>query len=139
MTVYFSSGLQAAIYQTLKQDATVSDLVGEAVFDAPPEGVSGELPREFVSLGAETVRPLSTKTSRGSVHDFVVSVHSERNGFEAVKDVAGAVCECLTAAELQLPRGTLVDLRFLRARASRGMAPEKRRIDLRFRATIDED
>ncbi len=36
-------------------------------------------------------------------------------------------------------QGRLVALRFLRAAAERGPAPEKRKVSLRFRAVVDQD
>ena len=49
--------------------------------------------------------------------------------------VGGAVYD----APLALEAGRLVALRFLRAGAERGRAPEKRRVSLRFRAVVDQD
>ena len=40
---------------------------------------------------------------------------------------------------LALDAGRLVALRFLRAGAERGPAPEKRKVTLRFRAVVDQD
>ena len=85
------------------------------------------------------MRPNDTKTSVGAIHDFTVTVHSARDGFAAAKEIAAAVCDCLIDAPLALEAGRLVALRFLRAGAERGPAPEKRRVTLRFRAVVDQD
>ena len=77
--------------------------------------------------------------SRGAVHDFNVTVHSGRDGFETVKRIAGAVCASLIDAPLALASGHLVALRFLAAKAERGRAPEKRKVSLRFRAVVDQN
>ena len=66
-------------------------------------------------------------------------MHSGRDGFDAAKQIAAAVCACLVDAPLALEPGRLVALRFLRAGAERGPAPEKRKVTLRFRAVVDQD
>lgn len=138
MTLAFSAGLQAKVYQRLVADPDLGLLIGSAVYDAPPPVAPDRLSPDFVTLGEESVRPFDTKTSSGAVHEFGVTVHSGRDGFDFVKRVAAAVCAALVDAPLALEAGTLVGLRFLRASAERGPAPEKRRITLRFRAVVDE-
>jgi len=133
----YSAGLQAAVYARLAGDAGLSALVGAAVYDAPLEAAPEAVVTEYVTLGEERVRDNGTKTSDGAIHDFQVIVQSGRDGFEGAKRVAAAVCDALIEAPLALARGHLVDLRFVSARAERGPAPVKRRIALRFRATID--
>jgi hypothetical protein len=133
MSFAFSAGLQAAVYQRLAGDA---GLAGTAILDAPLEGGAAT---DYVTLGEETVRANDTKTSRGAVHDFAVTVHSGRDGFDTAKRIAAAVCASLVDAPLALAEGRLVAMRFLRAAATRGPAPEKRRIALRFRAVVDQD
>ena len=66
-------------------------------------------------------------------------MHSVREGFDRAKRIAGAICASLTGAPLSLQAGRVVALRFLSARAERAKAPEKRRVTLRFRATLDQD
>ena len=132
---YFSAGLQAAVYQRLVGDAALSALV-TAIHDAPI-GVAPDA--DYVTLGEETVRANDTKTSLGALHDFTVTVHSARDGFETAKRIAAAVCACLVDAPLALEAGRLVALRFLRAGAERGPAPGKRKVTLRFRAVVDQD
>jgi hypothetical protein len=137
MSYFHGAGLQAKLFERLVGDATLAALVGTAIHDAPlepgPEGPA----REFVTLGEESVRANDTKTSAGAIHDFTVTVHSGRNGFETAKRIAAAVCASLVDAPLLLDAGRLVALRFLRAGAERGPGPEKRRISLRFRAVVD--
>ena len=139
MSYAFGAGLQAAIYKRLVADAAVWDLVGNRIYDAPLESGMDEVAPEHVTLGEETARAWTTKTSAGAIHDFDVTVHSGRNGFEAAKRIAGAVCAALVDAPLAVPGGQVVALRFLRAKAERNRAPEKRRVSLRFRAVLDED
>lgn len=139
MSYAYAAGLQAAVYQRLVADAALWDLVGDKVYDAPLEVGPDEVAPDHVTLGEETARAWTTATSAGAVHDFDVTVHSGRDGFDAAKKIAGAVCAALIDAPLAMTGGRLVALRFLRAKAERNAAPEKRRIALRFRAVLDED
>lgn len=138
MTYRYSAGLQAAIYQRLTGDAALGDLIGDAIYDAPLEE-QGNAPPDHITLGDESTRPFDTKTSLGAIHDFSVRVHSARDGFETAKRIAAAVCDALVDAQLTLAEGRLVSTRFLRAKAERGAAPEKRRISLLFRAVVDQN
>ncbi|MGH1424722.1 MAG: DUF3168 domain-containing protein [Pseudooceanicola sp.] len=136
MTYAVSAALQKAVYQTLANDAALGALVGNAIFDAPP---SGTVPETYVSLGEEIVRDRSDKTGAGARHDFTVSVVTDADGFQAAKGVAGAVSDALDAGLGVLERGTLAGLWFLRARARREGAGQIRRIDLTFRARVDDN
>jgi hypothetical protein len=135
----WASGLQAAIYGRLRADSELWDLVGDAIYDAPLDVPDGDPARDHVTLGEEIVRGWGTKTSAGAIHDFDVAVHSERDGFDAVKRIAAAICAALVDAPLAVEGGRVVAVRFLRAKAERGRAPEKRKVSLRFRAVVDED
>ncbi|MDN5567924.1 MAG: DUF3168 domain-containing protein [Paracoccus sp. (in: a-proteobacteria)] len=128
--------LQAAIYQQLRTDPGLTELVGDAIFDAMPvEAPSGV----HVSLGSEDVRDVSDATARGSRHDFVVSVMSGSDGagFGTVKAAAVAVADALENGSLHLSRGQLAGLWFLRASARRMKNGAARQVDLTFRARID--
>ncbi|MEE9455220.1 MAG: DUF3168 domain-containing protein [Paracoccaceae bacterium] len=137
MSVALSGELQGAVYGALAADVGLAALVGAEIYDAPlPLG--GALPLgEHVTLGEEVVKPFDTVTSSGGVHDFDVLVHSSANGFSAAKAVSAAVGTVLIDASLSLASGNLVSLRFLKARAKRGVAPELRRIEMRFRAVVE--
>jgi hypothetical protein len=137
MSSAWSAELQAAVYQRLVGDAALAALVGAAIYDAPL--ADGAVQADYVTLGEETVRANDTVTSRGAVHEFSVAVHSGRDGFDSAKRIAGAVCNCLVDAPLALDGGRVVALRFFRASAVRGPAPEKRRVALRFSAVVDQD
>ena len=138
MSIALSGELQGAVYTALTGDAALIALVGTEIYDAPlPLG--GALPLgEHVTLGEEEVKPFDTATSSGGVHDFEVLVHSTANGFSAAKDAAAAIGAVLIGANLQLASGHLVSLRFLKAKAKRGMAPELRRIEMWFRAVVED-
>jgi hypothetical protein len=135
MSYALAGALQAAVFAQLRGDATVAGLVGDAVFDAAPPGA---LPALYVSLGPEIVRDRSDKSGAGAEHEFIVSVVSDAAGFAGAKAVAGAISDALVGAELVLARGRLVGLWFLRARAQRVGGGERRRIDLTFRARVED-
>lgn len=137
MSITLSGELQEAVYVALAADGPLAALVGTEIYDAPlPSG--GTLPvGEHVTLGEEVVKPFNTMTSSGGVHEFDVTVHSGANGFGSGKAVAAAVGNVLIDANLPLANGNMVNLGFLKARARRGVAPELRRIELRFRAVVE--
>jgi hypothetical protein len=98
------------------------------------------VPQTYVSLGPEEVRDQSDADGAGALHRFTVSVISEASGFAVAKAVAGAVGDALLNSGLTLARGRLVGLWFERASARRGgKAGRVRRIDLRFRARVEDN
>ena len=135
MTYAISAALQVAVYGALAGDATLSALVGGAVFDAEP---AGSLPELYVTLGPESVRAGSDGSGGGAVHEFVISVVTDAAGFTTAKQVGVVVCDILIDAELALDRGRLVSCRFLKAKAARAESGTARRIDLTFRARVDD-
>ncbi len=136
MSYAMAGALQAAIYDVLANDAALGALVGGAVHDGLP---SGTVPETYVSLGPEVVRDRSDKSGAGAQHRVTVSVVSAAQGFSVAKDVAAAVCDALAGAAPVLSRGRVVGIWFERARAMRtGSAGEGRRIDLNFRARVED-
>ena len=120
MSYVFSAGLQAGgLSSGWRATPRWRRWSGGAVYDAPL-GAGAGARRDYVTLGEETVRANGTKTSAGAIHDFTVTVHSGRDGFDGAKRIAAAVCACLVDAPLALEAGRLVALRFLRAGAERG-------------------
>jgi Protein of unknown function (DUF3168) len=135
MTYGVAVALQQAVYQALQADSALTGLVGAAIYDAVPPGiVSGT----YVSLGPEDVREASDKTGHGALHEITVSVVTDAAGFSAAKQVATAVSDVLVDATLPLARGALVYLNFHRARARRVQDADVRRIDLKFRARVQD-
>jgi hypothetical protein len=136
MSYAISAALQSAVYQHLLADVGVSALVGTAIYDAIP---AGDVPATYVSLGPEDVRDRSDSTGYGATHRFTISVVTEAAGFGAAKSIAAAISDALEGANLVLSRGRLVGLWFERASARRtGKAGRIRRIDLRFRARVED-
>ena len=136
MSYGVSAALQAAVYQALLADGVLTGLVGTDIYDALP---SGTLPSLYVTLGPEKVTDLSDKTGSGASHRFIISIVTDSAGFATAKDAAGAVSDALVDADLTLARGVLVALNFLRAKAVRVGTADERRIDLTFRAIVQDD
>jgi len=130
-----AAALQAAVYQRLAGDAALAGLVGGAIYDAVPPG---PLPETYVSLGEEDARDRSDMTGDGALHSFTVSVVTTVAGFAGAKAAAGAISDALVDADMALSRGILVSLTFDRARARRVEDGDVRRIDLTFRARVDD-
>lgn len=136
MSYAISGALQRAVYQHLIADIGLSALIGGAVYDAVPTGpVAGT----YVVLGEEDARDRSSQTGGGAEHRVLISVVSDAEGFETAKAVAGTVSDALDDADLTLDRGHLVCLQFSRARARRVRSGQTRRIDLTFRAIVEDD
>ncbi|NBD28508.1 MAG: DUF3168 domain-containing protein [Alphaproteobacteria bacterium] len=136
MSYAVSTALQTAVFQALSDDADVTALVGTDIYDALP---AGTVPSLYIALGPERASDASDQTGHGARHDFTVSVVTDSAGFASAKAVAAAVSDALVDAPLTLTRGRLVSLRFRRAKAVRVSPGDERRIDLTFRARVDDD
>ncbi len=135
MSYGVAAALQQAVFQRLQGDTALTALVGDAIYDSAPPGiVSGT----YVSLGPETVQERGDGSGAGALHELVVSVVTDAAGFLTAKQAAAAVSDALAGASLTLARGSLVYLNFHRARARRVQEADMRRIDLIFRARVED-
>jgi hypothetical protein len=132
MTYALAAPLQQAVFARLEGTA---GLAGIPVFDAPPPGPP---PPIYVALGTEDVRDRSDKTGRAAQHRFALFVVGEGGGFHALKQAAATVEAALAAAPLTLQRGRVVSLRFERAQARRDRNGTRRRVEMTFRAFLDD-
>ncbi|MFO7758522.1 MAG: DUF3168 domain-containing protein [Roseovarius sp.] len=135
MTYTVAANLQEAVFTRLTSDAALSALVGGAIYDALP---GGAVPPLYVTLGPEDVRSRGDGTAGGAWHRLTVTVVSDRAGFLQAKRVAGAVSAALEGAQMALGQGSVVGVQFWRARAQRVTGGSRRRIDLTFRARVDD-
>ena len=135
MSFAVSEALQAAVFAALSGDAAVASLVGSNIFDAVPSGV---LPSLYIALGEEKAHNASSKTTSGASHDLAVDIHGDVAGFQLVKALAAAVCDALIDANLTLSRGSLTSLQFKYARATKGVSPDQRVVNLIFRAYVSD-
>jgi hypothetical protein len=136
MSYGVSAALQQAVYQRLTADTTLDGLVSGAIYDSAPPGI---VTGTYVSLGPEDVSERSDVTGHGALHEFTISVVTDAAGFQQAKDVAVAISDALVDATLVLARGALVYLNFHRARARRVEDADMRRIDLVFRARVQDN
>ncbi|MGZ9809873.1 DUF3168 domain-containing protein [Pseudoroseicyclus sp. H15] len=136
MSYAMAGALQQALYARLTGDAAVAALVGGDIFDALPPG---EAPDLYLLIGPEAVRDRSSQTSRGALHEFTLSILARQPGFAGAKALAAAVCDALAGAPPAMARGRIVSLAFQRARAARIETEDRRRIDLIFRARLEDD
>ncbi len=135
MSYATSAALQAAVFQHLSNDASLAALVGTAIYDAVPVGTP---PATYVTLGPEDARDQSDGTGAGALHNLEISVMTDGSGFSAAKQVAAAISDALHNTDLTLTRGQLIDLSFYRAKAKLEGTGDMRRIDLTFRARVDD-
>lgn len=136
MSYGVSAALQAAIFEQLTGNAMVTALVGDDIFDAPPAGTPPDL---YVSLGREDVRDRSDKDGAGAQHDLTISVVTETAGFQTAKTLAAAISDALAGPMPALERGHLISMRFLKAQARMDRSGGLRRIDINFRALVQDD
>lgn len=136
MTYAMADALQVALYGVLSADPALAALVGDAIHDdLPPDGLTGT----FVTLGTEDARDRSDKTGAGAEHRVVISVITDKPGFREAKAAAAVISDALTGALPALSRGRVVGIRFVSARARRAEKGAWRRIDMTFRARVEDD
>jgi hypothetical protein len=135
MSYASAAALQEAVFAHLSADPAVTAILGGAIHDALP---AGPLPPLYLSLGPEVVRNRSDGSAQGADHDITLSVVADTAGFHLAKTAAAAVCDALAEPDLTLSRGRLVAWHFIKATARRDGAGQRRRIDLTFRARLDD-
>ena len=93
--------LHKAVVARLRADAGVGDLVGDRVYDEPPQSPT----RPFVRLGAIEPRPVRTTCGRAERIGFAIQVHSRPEGAGRVEAsrIAHAVRAALDEREADLP------------------------------------
>lgn len=139
MTYALSWPLQQAVYQLLSGDAAVAGLVGARIYDAPlPVGAEPEPDGLYVTVGDERVEDWSTATDHGAAHLLTIAVHAPRRGFAEAKQAAGAISDAMLGGALALSRGRAVLVRFAGARTRRDEGDALRRIEMRFRVTVED-
>ncbi len=136
MSYQLAPALQTAVYQHLAADADLAALLGGALYDAIPPATP---PATYALLGAEEVTDRSDSTGHGAEHALTVTVVTDATGFLPAKRIAARIAEALDAPVLALARGRLVALWFERARARKTDGDAIRRIELRFRARVEDD
>ena len=139
MTYALAWPLQESLYALLTTDPACAGFFGDRVFDAPPPfGDDAEADGLYAVLGDEDVRDWSTGSDRGAEHLIRIDVYAARHSFDAVKRAAGAVSDAVLGASLMPSRGRVICARFLEAKPRRAENDALRRIELRFRVTLED-
>ncbi len=150
MTAALSLPLQRALYAHLTSDpAVLAALGGPHLYDAPPhaDAPGARRGRAFVLIGEERVDPWFDQSADGAEHRLQFRVVSFSPGFSEAKRIAGALSDALLGPPPALERGRIVRVQFLGSEARRGGAGGadgaaelvSRRVDLRFRAILEDD
>ena len=134
MRIGFSAQLQAFLYATLQNDATLTQKLNGHIFDAPPPG---PLPFTYITLGPEKVTDASDMTAKASVHEVAISVVTTQTGFASIKELSDLIIERLDHKTTSFSQGAITSMQFLRSEAAREADGTIRRVDLVFRARID--
>ncbi|MEM7176573.1 MAG: DUF3168 domain-containing protein [Pseudomonadota bacterium] len=138
MTYALAWPLQEAVYQLLSGDAALGALVG-GIYDAAPQQVSDAADEGlYVTLGDEVAEDWRTASDAGALHTVTVSIHAPRRGFAEAKRAAGVISDLMAGAMPALSRGQIVQILFIDARTARAENDALRRIDLRFRVTMED-
>ena len=139
MTYAISWPLQEGIYSLVCNDPACSSTLGARVFDAVPLQADSGMPEEvYMTFGDEDVQDWSTGSTNGAIHTITVSVHAPRHGFSDAKQAAAAISDAILSGGLVLTRGSVVNVRFVDGRTVRRESDSVRRIDLRFRITVQD-
>ena len=139
MTYALSWPLQEGMFQLLSTDAAVTALVDGRVYDAPPSLEAEADPDGiYVTIGDESARDWSTATDHGAAHLLTIAVHAPRRGFAEAKQAAAAISDAMLGGAIALTRGRVILVRFVDARTRRREGDALRRIEMRFRVTVED-
>ena len=139
MTYALSWPLQEGVFQLLSNDAGVAVHVAGRIYDAPPSLDAETVPDGiYVTIGDERVENWSTATDQGAAHLLTIAVHAPRRGFAEAKQAAGAVSDAMLGGAIAMSRGRVILARFVDARTRRAEGDALRRIEMRFRLTVED-
>ncbi|MEO0343565.1 MAG: DUF3168 domain-containing protein [Pseudomonadota bacterium] len=128
------SVIQAFIYNSLTTAPAVIDLVGDAVYDAAPQG---GLPDLAVMIGAEEVLDASDILASARLHRAEIELVGRGAGFSTMKNAADAIRACLESDTGPAGDGAITRVRFHRAQSLRETSDGLRRIRMRFDIFFD--
>lgn len=139
MTYALSWPLQQGVFELLSAAPGVALFVGGRIYDAPlPAEAETDPGALYITIGDESVADWSTGSDRGAVHDLTIAVHAPRRGFAEAKQAAGAISDALLNGQVAMSRGRAVQVRFLGARTRREEGDALRRVEMRFRVTVED-
>ena len=139
MTYAIAWPLQEALFKTLCESVVCAAHFNGQIFDAPlpfsgdaaPDGL-------YLILGDEEAQDWSTASDAGAVHVVSLNIHAPRRGFAEAKRAAADISDVVLSGGFELARGKIVNTRFVDARTHRDESDALRRIELRFRITLED-
>lgn len=93
-----TNALQAALFARLKNDATLTGLIGGRVYDEVPEGTTSD----YVTLGDHLSTPDNDLTSFGRETTVTVHVWTRADGMKRGQTIANRINELLDHQESSL-------------------------------------
>ena len=139
MTYALSWPLQEGVFQLLSADVGVAALVGGRIYDAPPSLEAETDPDGiYVTIGDESARNWSTASDHGAAHLLTIAVHAPRRGFAEAKQAAGAISDAMLGGAITMSRGQVILVSFVSARTRRAEGDAVRRVEMRFRVTVED-
>ena len=139
MTYALGWPLQQALFATLCESPVCKTHFNGQIFDAPlPFGSEAAPEGLYLIIGDEEVQDWSTTSDAGAVHLVSLNIHAPRRGFSEAKQAAADVSDAILGGTLHLQRGRVVNIRFVDANTHREEADQLRRIEMRFRITLED-
>ena len=139
MTYALSWPLQEALFHLLCSSPICSDHFNGQIFDAPLPLIGDAEPQGlYLVLADEEAQDWSTASDHGAAHIVSLNVHAPRRGFSEAKRAAADISDALLTGSLSLSRGRVVNIRFVDAQTHREESDALRRIELRFRVTLED-
>jgi hypothetical protein len=135
MSYATAAALQTALFQHLATDIALQGALDGAIYDAVPPATP---PATYVLLGTEEATDRSDQLASAVEYRLTISVVTNATGFLPCKTIAALICDRLAQPLPALARGHLVGLWFDRAEARKVASGRIRRVDLRFRARLDD-
>jgi hypothetical protein len=124
--------LQSAIYSSLSNDNTLTQVLGAGVFDEVTEGAT----YPFVALGEETAVDYSTKNLVGGETTINIHIWSQYKGSKETKNIMDKIHDLLHDSNLTVSGFNLINLRFEYSDIMRDPDGVTRHGVMRFRAII---
>lgn len=128
--------LQQSIYEALSADTPLNEaLGGSRIYDSP----SRDAVFPYVTIDQISARDWSTGSDAGLEHTATLSVWSRYAGKREVYTVLDAIRACLHEAPLDLPGGSLINLRFEMSSIGRDDDGTTYHGVIRFRAVTEQN
>lgn len=139
MTYALAWPLQQGLFALLCESPLCTKHFNGQIFDAPlPFGAEAAPDGLYLIIGDEEVQDWSTATDAGAVHLISLNIHAPRRGFAEAKQAAADISDAILNGALTLERGRVINIRFVDAETHREESDQLRRIEMRFRITLED-